>query len=85
MHKSPCFVSGKFHLNSVISACEENLNIFWEWCLQEKKLQSLTFAGQKEREWLMDSPIRYIKLVGGPAGREGLLLGLKSGQASSNH
>lgn len=47
---------------------------------QEKKLQSLTFAGQKEREWLMDSPIRYIKLVGGPAGREGLLLGLKSGQ-----
>lgn len=57
-----------------------NLNnkphLFW----QEKRLQSLTFDGVKVREWVMESPIRYIKVIGGPANREGLLLGLLSGQ-----
>lgn len=47
---------------------------------QEKRLQCLTFEGIKEREWVMGSPIRYIKVVGGPPGRECLLLGLKNGQ-----
>jgi hypothetical protein len=70
---------------------------------QEKRVQSFTFDGQKERsvvvvasinpsaqsitvfdcsEWTMDSSIRYLKVVGGAAGREGVLLGLKSGQVS---
>ncbi|CAG2056799.1 unnamed protein product [Timema podura] len=48
-------------------------------CL-ERRLQCLTFNGIKEREWVMESAIRYIKVVGGPPGHEGLLLGLKNGQ-----
>ncbi|KAJ3215015.1 hypothetical protein HDU67_000968 [Dinochytrium kinnereticum] len=48
-------------------------------CL-EKKLQMYHFNGDKEREWNLEALIRYIKVTGGPRGREGLLVGLKNGQ-----
>ncbi|KAK0080536.1 hypothetical protein PV325_013799 [Microctonus aethiopoides] len=48
-------------------------------CL-EKRLQSLSFSEIIEREWLLDSAITYIKVVGGPPGKECLIVGLKSGQ-----
>ena len=46
---------------------------------QERKLQLFNFKGKKVREWVLEAIIRYIRVVGGPTGREGLLIGLKNG------
>ncbi|KAJ7520920.1 hypothetical protein O6H91_19G029500 [Diphasiastrum complanatum] len=46
---------------------------------QDNKLQLYTFDGVKEKEWLLESTIRYIKVCGGPHGGEGLLIGMKNG------
>ena len=46
---------------------------------QERKLQMYDFYGRRQKEWVLESIIRYIKVVGGPSGREGILVGLKNG------
>lgn len=45
----------------------------------EMKIQLLSFSGILEREWILDSNIRYVKTVSGPPKRESLLVGLKNG------
>ncbi|KAJ1513775.1 hypothetical protein HMI54_011193 [Coelomomyces lativittatus] len=42
-------------------------------------LDMYSMEGKLERQWKLDSFIRYIKVVGGPPGREMLFLGTRSG------
>ena len=45
----------------------------------ERQLSLLNLKGETEREWNMESLVRYLRVVGGPSGRETLLVGLKNG------
>ncbi|RUS86065.1 hypothetical protein EGW08_006158 [Elysia chlorotica] len=67
-------INKKFDCNLLV-VCSQHLIL-----CQEKRLQCLSFSGEREKEWVMESIIRYIKVIGGPSGKEGLLVGLKNGQ-----
>ncbi|XP_041457748.1 intraflagellar transport protein 122 homolog isoform X2 [Lytechinus variegatus] len=67
-------INKKFDCNLLV-VCAEHIIL-----CQERRLTSLTFSGVKDREWVMEALIRYIKVIGGAEGREGLLVGLKNGQ-----
>mgnify|MGYP000585963297 FL=1 len=45
----------------------------------ESKIQLYNLSGELDREWHMEAVIRYIKVMGGPPGRELVLVGLKNG------
>lgn len=73
------------HYSCVNDFESKNFVAFLCWILissQESKLTCLSMRGIKLREWILDANIRYIKVIGGPPDREGLLLGLKNGQVS---
>ncbi|KAL3982366.1 WD domain G-beta repeat family protein [Acanthocheilonema viteae] len=57
----------------------EKINRAFECSLLERCLQCYDHKGLKQREWLLESLIRYIKVVGGPPGREAILIGLRNG------
>ncbi len=47
----------------------------------QTKVEMISFSGDTIHEWNFDAIIRFMKVVEGPKGREGVLLGLKDGHA----
>ena len=46
---------------------------------KDSNLDLYTFDGQKLRTWTMESNISYVKVDGGPVGKEGVVIGLSNG------
>jgi len=45
----------------------------------EKKIQLLAFTGVLEREWVLETSIKYVKPLSGPPKRESVLVGCQDG------
>ena len=48
-------------------------------CMDRRLQAYASSTGELQKEWVLEAPIRYIKVAGGLPGREGLLVGLKGG------
>lgn len=48
-------------------------------------LELYSFDGQRQRIWQLEAAVSYIKVQGGPEGREGVLLGLVNGIVAKIH
>ena len=44
-----------------------------------KKIEMISFAGELIHDWNFEAIVRYIKVIGGPKGKEGMLVALKDG------
>ncbi len=44
------------------------------------RVSMYSFSGELEREWTMNAPVTFMKVVGGPSRKEGLLVGTEEGQ-----
>ena len=42
----------------------------------DQKIQLMNFSGVIEREWIVDSPVRYMKVIGGPPKKEGMIVNI---------
>lgn len=45
-----------------------------------KALESISFGGTLLRRWEVESNIRYLKIIGGPPGRESFLVAVDDGR-----
>ncbi|CAF0800008.1 unnamed protein product [Brachionus calyciflorus] len=72
-YKGKKSISKKFDCNLFVITSENIILCY------EKRLECLNLKGEKIKEWQMEYSVRYLKVIGGPVGKEGILVGLRSG------
>lgn len=48
-------------------------------CTQQRVVSALSLSGKVERMWTLSAPVRYMKILDGPSGKECILAGLADG------